>query len=85
MTSTEFEKKSESIYYNADELWSRNSVFNYVIGTRGDGKTYDAKKRMVKLWLNKRKESIYLRRYKSELKKLIRFLTISRMNSLTIS
>lgn len=78
MTSPEFEKKSEknsseSIYYNADDLWSRNSVFNYVIGTRGDGKTYDAKKRMVKLWLNKHKESIYLRRYKSELKKINTF------------
>lgn len=61
------------MWYNADELWSRNSVFNYVMGTRGDGKTYDAKKRMINLFLKKGKQSIYLRRYKSELKKLDTF------------
>lgn len=47
------------MWYNADELWSRNSVFNYVMGTRGDGKTYDAKKRMINLFL-KRESSPFI-------------------------
>lgn len=57
-------------YYNFSELLSRNGIINFVVGARGYGKTYGAKKWAIKDWLNNRKEFIYLRRYEHELKNI---------------
>lgn len=55
-------------YYNIGELLSRNGIINFVIGPRGNGKTYGAKKWAIKDFLNNGKQFIYLRRYSNELK-----------------
>lgn len=56
------------MYYNYDQLISRNSLFNFVIGERGVGKSYGALKYCVQDYLKRGNEFVYLRRYKSELK-----------------
>jgi hypothetical protein len=55
-------------YYDFGPLLSRNSVYNFLIGARGLGKTYGAKKWAIKDGLTGRGQFIYLRRYETELK-----------------
>lgn len=55
-------------YYSFDRILSRNAVFNMVMGARGVGKSYGAKKYVLKRALERGEEFIYLRRYKTELK-----------------
>jgi len=58
---------SESIYYDFGAVLSRNGVFNFILGGRGIGKTYGAKKLVIKKAIEKGHQFIYLRRYKEEL------------------
>lgn len=64
-----------SIFYNPNPILSRNSLFNFVLGARGVGKTYGFKKYCIEQAINKGKQFVYLRRYKTELgnKKLATF------------
>lgn len=55
------------MYYDADKTLSRNRLFNFVIGPRGAGKTYGAKKRVIKNFLKDGSQFIYLRRYETEM------------------
>lgn len=55
-----------SEYYDSHDLMTRNAMFNYAIGGRGTGKTYDSKYKKIKHFIKTQKEFIYLRRYKSE-------------------
>ena len=55
-------------YYSFDKILSRNAVFNMVMGARGVGKSYGAKKYVLKRAVERGEEFIYLRRYKTELK-----------------
>lgn len=56
-------------YYNYDKLNSYNGTYNFLVGGRGLGKTYGAKKKAIKDALNpdKQDQFIYLRRYKTEM------------------
>ena len=54
-------------WYDIGKTLTYNCLFNFVIGGRGTGKTYGAKKRAVKLFLEKGYQFVYLRRYKEEL------------------
>ena len=56
-----------SIYYNYDKLLSYNALLNLVIGERGVGKTYGAKKYVIKRYKKYGKQFAYLRRYDSDL------------------
>lgn len=56
----------ESMYWSGHDLLTRNAMFNFVIGGRGTGKTYDSKKTRIKHFIKTGKQFIYLRRYKSE-------------------
>ena len=40
---------SDSMYYDSHDIMTRNAMFNFVIGGRGTGKTYDFK---YKQWIN---------------------------------
>lgn len=60
------EKKSQ--WYDVDKTLSNNCLLNFVVGQRGVGKTYAAKKRVIKNYLNKYEQFVYLRRYETELK-----------------
>ena len=55
-------------YYDYRKLWSYNAVINFVVGGRGLGKTYGAKRQGIVNCIKRGEEFIYLRRYKEELK-----------------
>ena len=55
------------MYYDIGETISYNCLFNMIIGSRGCGKTYGAKKRAIKQFLDKGHQFVYLRRYQEEL------------------
>lgn len=54
-------------YYDFTPVLSRNCVYNFVVGARGLGKTYGAKKLVIRKAINNGEQFIYLRRYKTEL------------------
>lgn len=55
------------MWYDIGQTLTYNCLFNFIIGSRGCGKTYSAKKRAVKLFLEKGHQFVYLRRYQDEL------------------
>lgn len=55
-------------YYDYRKLWSYNAVINFVVGGRGLGKTYGAKRQGIANCIKRGEQFIYLRRYKEELK-----------------
>lgn len=59
----------KSLYYSPDKLLTYNRILNFVIGARGIGKSYAWKKYPIKQFLKHGKQMIYVRRYKTELKK----------------
>ena len=60
-------------YYELGNLLGRNKIMNVVIGQRGCGKTFQAKKWAIKKFIETGKEFIWVRRYKTELKSLQSF------------
>ena len=62
----------KNIYYNYDRIISYNSLLNILIGERGVGKTYGASKLVTSNFIKKKRQFIYLRRYKTELSKSIK-------------
>ena len=59
----------KNLYYNYDRIISYNALLNILIGSRGVGKTYGATKLVVKDFIKKKRQFVYLRRYKTELSK----------------
>lgn len=57
-----------SSYYDFGPILSRNAVYNFVVGARGVGKTYGAKRKAIRDFVNKGDQFVYLRRYNTELK-----------------
>ena len=53
------------------KILSYGALMNYVIAERGIGKSYGAKKYIVNHFKKKHKQSVYLRRYKSELQEAL--------------
>ena len=58
----------DNIFYDYHRVLSYNSLLTFIIGERGVGKSYGAKKFVAKRFINKGKQFVYLRRYKTELK-----------------
>lgn len=57
-----------NIYFTLQKILSYNALINIILGERGVGKSYDAKKFVAKRFINKNEQFVYLRRYKTELK-----------------
>lgn len=55
------------MYYDVGKTLTYNCLFNFVIGSRGCGKSYALKKRAIKIFLEKGQQFVYLRRYQEEL------------------
>ena len=55
------------MFYDYSKLISYNALLNFVIGERGVGKTFGAKKYVINDYLKNCNEFVYLRRYKTEL------------------
>ena len=59
-------------YYDVSDLLSYNKILNFVIGQRGGGKTFSAKKWCVNDFIKSggKNQFVWVRRYKTEMKKL---------------
>lgn len=57
------------MFYSYSRILSYNAFLNFLIGERGVGKTYGAVKFVTKEFIKKGHQFVYLRRYKSDLKK----------------
>ena len=55
------------MYYDPNKTLSRQRLFNFVVGARGCGKTYGAKKTVIKRFLKTGAQFVYLRRYETEM------------------
>lgn len=55
------------MWYDIGKTLTYNCLFNFIIGSRGCGKTYAAKKRAIKNFIEKGQQFVYLRRYQEEL------------------
>lgn len=62
-----------SIWYDYNNIRSRNAMLNFILTNRGGGKTFGFKDLAIKNFLNKGKQFIYVRRYKTEFKKILTF------------
>lgn len=58
---------TKKYYYDYDKVMGYGAAFNFLITSRGLGKTYGAIKMAVKDFLKNGHEFIYLRRYKTEI------------------
>lgn len=56
------------MWYNYDRVLSYNALFSFIIGERGVGKSYGAKKFIINDFIRRGNQFVYLRRYKTELK-----------------
>ncbi len=56
------------MWYDYNNILSRNAYLNFIIGERGVGKTYGAKKFVINKFKKNGEQFVYLRRYKTELK-----------------
>lgn len=55
------------MYYDPNKTLSKQRLFNFAIGARGCGKTYGAKKTVIRNFLRSGKQFVYLRRYETEM------------------
>lgn len=60
--------QDKSIYLDFNKPLSYNALLSFIITERGLGKSYGAKKYVAKHFIKKKKQFVYLRRYKTELK-----------------
>ena len=65
--ATFYEDDMNDFYYNYDRLFSYNFLIAFVIGERGCGKSFNAKRAVLNKFLKTGEQFIYLRRYKTEL------------------
>ena len=57
-------------FYDYNRIKSYNALFNFILSPRGNGKTFGAKEFCIKRFIKYGEQFIYVRRYKSEFKKL---------------
>lgn len=55
------------MWYDKSQLLSHNKLFNFILGPRGDGKSYDMKKWCIKDFKKTKSQFIVIRRYREEL------------------
>ena len=57
------------MFYSYNRIRSYNAIWNFIISNRGGGKTFGSKEMCIKNFIKKGEQWIYVRRYKTELKK----------------
>lgn len=67
------EANISAFYWDINKPLSFDCLFNFIVGNRGGGKTYGAKKYVIKHFLKTGKQFVYLRRYSKELKNVKKF------------
>ena len=58
-----------SMWWDLKNTLSYNALFNFVVGSRGCGKTYGFKKWAAEDFIKNGNQFIYIRRYKTEMNK----------------
>ena len=58
-------------YYNGDKILNNPQPFNFLLGNRGTGKSFYWKRYLLRRFIKDRRQFIYVRRYKSDLDKII--------------
>lgn len=58
-----------SMFWDIGRTLTHNALVNVIVGNRGGGKSYGAKKRGIDNFINKGEQFGYIRRYKEDLKK----------------
>lgn len=58
-----------SIFWDIGRTLTHNMLMNFIVGNRGGGKTYGAKKKAIDNFIKKKEQFGYIRRYKEDLKK----------------
>lgn len=61
------------MYWDVDKTLTYDALFNFIIGNRGGGKTFGAKKKGIDRFLKTGQQFVYVRRYNSELKEISKF------------
>ena len=61
------------MYWNINEPLTYNALYNFIVGNRGSGKSYGSKEYAIKRFLKKGEQFVYIRRFKTELKKVSTF------------
>jgi hypothetical protein len=61
------------MWYDYNNILSRNAMLNFILTNRGLGKTYGFKKKAINNFLKNGTQFIYVRRYKTEFKKILTF------------
>jgi len=61
-------QKDNNIFWDIYTPLSYNALFNFVVGERGNGKTYGCKKYVIEKFLDTGEQFGYVRRYKEEYK-----------------
>lgn len=61
------------MYWDINKVLSYNCLYNFIVGARGVGKTYGAKRWAINDFIKNRAEFIYLRRYDTELENITKF------------
>ena len=59
------------MYYTLDRVLSYNAFLNFLIGERGCGKTFSTTKFLISQFIKKGHQFVYVRRFKTELKKAV--------------
>ncbi len=54
------------MYINVKDSLNYKRLFTFIVGNRGGGKTYSAKRWMIEQWINFQSKSFYIRRYDTE-------------------
>lgn len=67
MTAVAAKKFNTKNFYDFRKLLSRNGTYNFVVGARGLGKTWGAKRQVISNAIKRGEQFIYLRRYHTEL------------------
>lgn len=62
------------MYYNGDKILNNKQPFNFLLGNRGTGKSFYFKRYCIRNFINNKKQFIYVRRYKSDLDKVMKNL-----------
>lgn len=60
------------MFWTNQKILSYNKTFNFVIGQRTGGKTYDSKCLAIRTFLKNKKETVWIRREKTEISKKFR-------------
>lgn len=60
-------------WYCYDRIMSYNALFNFILSPRGNGKSYGGKEKVIKNYLKRKEQFVYVRRYKDELKDIDKF------------